>query len=398
MPNLAVSNRLAVNYAVESAFGTTPTAGNNKALRITGETLNFTLKKDSSKEIRYDRAVADISTLDADAAGSLPFEFSYREYDDFIEAAFQGTWAAFGTAGIGATFVGSFAPTTITAGAATTGSSAFTTLQKGQWFKLNAPAQPDNGKWLRVSPSVAPTSTVITLDALTPLSGTGSSIAGCTIATSRLFNYTTQRSFSIEDQFTDISQYLTYRGMVLSKMMLDIKSGSFITGSFDFMGKDQVRNTGTQLPGSTTLSQTFDVLNGVTNIPAVYEGGAALTSTYIKNFTFNLDNSTRGQKAIGVLGNAGIASGTGKVTGKAEMYFADGAMYQKFLDNAQTSLMVQIKDAAGNGYVITLPKVRYTKGDITAGSLDQDVMVSLEYQAVLDPVTSYQCIIDRLGA
>jgi hypothetical protein len=395
---LAVSNRAALRYLQETNFGVIAASGPNTAIRFTGEGINFGINKDRSKEIRSDRSVADLFSVAADVNGPARFELSYREYDAWLEAVFQGTWGVYGTAGIGTAFSGTFTSTTITAGAAPTGSSAFTTLAKGQWFRLNAPAQPDDGKWFMVSRSVAPTSTVLTVDTLTPLAGTGSGIAGCTLATSRLTNGTTQRSFTIERQLLDVGQYFAYRGCVFNKLSLSFKAGAAVGGSFDVMGKDALRNTATNLPGGTTASQTYDVMNSVNNVGNIYEGGAALANTFVQSLDLMIDNNLRGQKAIGTLGNAGIASGTQVVTGKVQIYLADGTLYDKFINNTASSLTVRVADGSGNGYAVTLPKTRYTNVSIAAGSIDTDVMLSADVQAVVDPTTSQVIFLDRFGA
>lgn len=394
---LSVSNRSKLAYILESVFGTIPGTGPNTALRFTGESLNFNLKKDYSKEIRSDRQIADLTTVGASATGGVNFELSYREYDPLIEAASQGTWAPYGALGIGTSFAGTFTSTTITAGVAPTTTSAFTTLSKGQWFRLTAPAQLDDGKFYMVSRTVAPTSTVITVDPLTPILGVGSAIAGTLLATSRLTNGVTQRSFDLETQFTDVSQFLAYTGMVVNKMSLSIKPGAFVTGMFDFMGKAGQRGSVTALPGAVTPSQVNAVINGVSGGIKVFEGGAVLANTFMKSFDIDIDNSLRGQEAVGTLGNAGMASGTVKVTGKMELYLADGTYYDKFLNNTATSIVVSVGDGS-NGYAITLPAIRYTDCKIDSGAIDQDISCSMTWQAVLDTTTLQTFFIDRFGS
>lgn len=394
---LSVSNRTKIAYILETLFGVIPGAGPNTALRFTGESINFSLKKDSSKEIRSDRQIADVMTLGASVSGGVNFELSYKEYDPLMEAALQGTWNPYGTAGTGTTFSATFTATTITAGAAPITTSAFTNLSKGQWFRLTAPAQLDDGKFYMVSRTVAPTSTVITVDTLTPLLGVGAAIAGTLLQTSRLTNGVNQRSFDLEVQSTDVSQFLTYTGMVVNKLSMALKSGAFVTGAIDFMGKTGLRSGATALPGANTASQTFSTINAVSGGFKVFEGAAVLANTFMKSFDIDVDNSLRGQEAIGVLGNAGVASGTVKITGKAELYFADGTYYDKFINNTASSIVIMLADGS-NGYAITLPMVRYTDCKIDSGSIDQDMMCSMTWQAVIDPTSLQSIFIDRFGA
>lgn len=405
MPALASSSRVQLSYIKETVFGTTPGAGNGRNLRITGESLNFDYSKESSKEIRADRQTGGATTVDATAAGSINFHMQYAEYDGLMEAALQGTWSVFGTNGVGATFAGTFVvgpPSTITAGAATTGSSLFTLLQAGQWFRLTAPTHANDGKLCRVSTTIAPSSTVITLDPSTPLvAGTG--VANCTVSTARLTNGVAQNSFSIEKSFTDIVQFLTFRGMTVNKMNLNFAAASLTDGSFEFMGKNVVRNAATQLPGSATASYSYDIQNSVRGVGQLWEGGIPLASTFVKSMSLALNNNLRGQKAVANLGNVGIGSGDLQFTGSLEVYFADGAIYDKFINDTYTSLIVSTQDTAGNGYVFSLPRVLLMNGRVVAQGENQDVMATFDFEAFADDANATAALrktifVDRVGA
>lgn len=383
---LASSSLTAIRYVPEATFGVTPTTG-SKALRFTGESLEFSAQSESSKEIRPDRQTTDLIRTGVSAGGDINFEMSYKEYDPLIEAALQGTYAFYGTDGLGSTLtldLDSVAHT-LTADIAPTGSSAFTALVKGQWFKLSAPGDAADGTFLKVSMTVAPTSTVITLDASTPLPGAGvrAAVADCTLTSSLLTNGTLQRTFSIEKAFTDVGQHFNFRGMAASKMALNFSSAAIATGSFSFMGKDAQRGN-TTFHGAVTASQTDDVVNTVSGVGNVLEDGVALSNTFIKSLNFTVDNNIRGQQAIGVLGNAGIASGSVAISGQVEIYLADGTIYDKFLNQIATSLQWTWKDVANQGYALILPKVKYGDAKVSAGSINQDVMLSIPFTALMD--------------
>ena len=394
---LATTSRAQLRYIKETTFGTVPVAGNPNNLRMTGESLDFAVTSELSKEIRSDRQKTDLVLVGAQSSGGVNFELSYNEFDALIEAALQGTWAVYGTSGVsGTVFSGTFTATTLTAAVAPTGADAFTTLQKGQWFKMTAPTDPNDGKYFKVSESVSPTTTVITLDALTPATASGPT-ANCKIATSRLVNGTTQNSFTVERAFEDVSQFFAFRGMTASKFSLSFASGAIVTGAVDFMGKDAVRNNATQMPGTPVASHTYDVMNAVSGVGEILEGGAAITGTFIKSLSFDSDNKLRGRSAIGTLGNVSIGSGTLEVKGTMEVYLADGTLYDKFLNNTASSLSLRATDGAGNGYVITFPKMKYSDAKVNAGGEDQDAMLSLPFTALMDPTTGKTILVDRVG-
>ena len=399
---LASSSAVQVRVIKETVFGTTPVAGNPNDLRVTGESLNFDISKESSKEINSTRAVSSAVPVSANASGALNFEFSYNEYDPLLESVLQSAYTVFGTAGVGATFIGTFTATTITASVATTGANLFTLLKPGQWFRLVAPSNANDGKILRNSLTVAPTSTVITLDTNTP-AVVAATIAGCTIATSRLTHGTTQTSWTIERNDVDITQFMAYKGMTPSKLSLNLASGSLTTGSIDFMGKNGVAAAVTAMPGSPVASKAFDIHSGVGGATsAVWLDGVPIAGTYVKSAALSFDNALRSQEAIGNLGAVAIGSGTINATAQLSVYFADSTLFAKFLANTNISMIFSSTDAAGNGYIITLPKCNIASYKTNAGGKDQDMMLDLSLNLLLDngnaDATLRKLIfIDRIG-
>lgn len=402
MSDLASTSRTQLRRIKETTFGVTPGAGNSSNLRFTGESFNFDIKKEESKELREDRQIGYVVPVSAGAVGGFNFHLSYSEYDPEIESILQGTWNKHGTEGVGSTFTADFTATTITASVAPTGANAFTNLQLGQWFRLVAPSNANNGRFFKVSSSVAPTSTVITVDASTPAT-VGSAVANCAVQTSRVANGTTQTSFSYEKEIPDAGEFFIYRGMTPGKMMLNFSSAALTDGSFEFMGKNAARDTATFMPGSPIASQAYEIQNSATGVGQLWEGGAPLSSTFIKSLQLTIDNVQRAQEAIANFGYVGIGSGTLAVTGTMEAYFADGALYDKFLDNIYTSIVVGTQDPAGNGYILTLPRVNLVSARLTAGAKDQDLMASFEIRALADdqnstPALRKTIFIDRVGA
>ena len=407
---LASTSAVQYAYIPEVTFGVTPGSGTTRLLRSTGDTFNYDITKESSKEINATRTISSVVPVGATASGGITGEISYQEWDILMAATLQSTYSVFGTNGVGATFTttaGGLAATSITASAATSGASIWTNLKGGQWIRLVAPGDANNnGKIVRVSTSVAPTTTVLTLDTNTPLTVNAGTVSNCTIATSRLSHGTTQTSFSIERQNPDLSpaQFFNYKGMTPSKMTVTEASSALSSISFDFMGKSALRTpTTSQLPASPTASYTYDIHSGVAGATVlVWEGGAPLTGTYVKSLTMNFDNTLRAQDGIGVLGSVGIGSGTIQITGSMEIYLADGALFDKFVANTNTSLIFSSVDIAGNGYIFTLPVVNFSSLKTNASGKDQDQMLSVEFTGLRDASNADATLrkavfIDRVG-
>lgn len=400
---LASSSLVQVRYIAESIFGTTPGAGNPRNLRVTGESLDFAVTKEQSKEINSTRTITSVAPVSAAASGGIQGELSYAEYDVLMAAELQSTWTVYGTNGVqAAASTITATATTLTAGTATSGNDSWANLQKGQWFRLVHPTSANDGKLFRVSTTVAPTTTVITLDPNTPATVVAS-LAGGIVQTSRLTHGTTQTSFSIERASTDINQFFCYTGQTPSKMDVNIASGSLSTISFDFMGKSVNRAATTQLPGSPIASYNYDVQSGVSGTTCqMWEGGAPITGTYVKSISLSYDNALRSQEAICTLGAVGIGAGTINVSGSMSVYFADGTLFDKFKANTNTSIIFSSQDSSGNGYVFTIPVANISSWKVTAGSKDQDMMVDLQFIGLRDasnatPALQKAIFVDRFG-
>lgn len=403
MPTLAASNRSQLGYKLEGTYPTNfgvPQGGNGANLNMLSETLDYTVKNEASKTIRSDRQVPDVVQLSAGSAGGFAFEAQYAEYDPFIQGAMQADYTVYGTFGISAASTGTLTATTstLTASVASAGIDSYATMHKGQWFVI-VPAVGASAavkaylksRPFKVSSTVAPTTTVITLDAATPIDTAIISAPlaiGYKIGTSRVYNGSLMKSYTLEVGHADITQFRQYTGMVTSKMDVKLGVGAIVTGSFDFVGKS-FNLLGATGNGTPAVSQVFTPANATRGVFDMLEGGSSISATtYIKSGEFSIDNTLRVQDAIGVFGAAGIGAGTFKAMGKLEVYFADSTIYNKLLSGVATSLTIPLLDVDGNGYVYHFPRIKYTAAKVAVGGLDQDNMLSMDWEAVLDPTAT----------
>jgi hypothetical protein len=402
MPTLSSSNRVQVGIKLEGVYPTNYgvlQGGNGLLVNITGESLSFDVKTEKSKILRADRQVTDLIQVGASAAGALNFEENYRDGDLLTEAALQSTYVVYGTNGVSAAIASlTMAATTLTAGAAPAGADAFTALIRGQWFGITPAAGTAqnivdycrNRAW-RVSTTVAPTSTVITLDPTTPFNTAlgGATLANARISSSRLTNGVTMRTFSIEVNHTDLGNvFRQYMGMSPNKIDLKFSAGSIVSGSIEFMGRTMTLASATGM-GTPTAASAYPSANAVKGVFDVVEGSALISaSTYIKAGELSISNNLRAQEAVGVFGNAGVGTGTFDVTGKLEVYFADALLYNKFLNNTVTQLCIPVLDPLGNGYVYCVCKAKYTAAKVNASGADQDNMLSIDFIGLMDSDTS----------
>lgn len=399
-----------LSFIPEVTRGVLPTTGNAVNLRMTSPTMKAAIATVKSAEIRADRLSSGLTRVDQDVDGGFDFELSAKEYDPFLEGLFGQSFKHFGVLGLGVVFSMTSTASTVTASAATTGSSIFTLLAKGSWFKLVAPSTAASAvkkyfadAWFKVSSTVAPTATIITLDASTPITAPGiigGSVTGYAISQSEAINSSTRKTFSMQYALSDVAQHLLYTGMEVNTMDLQIDVGAMITGSFGFIGQGHEVGGATFMPGTPVASQAFEVMNAVTDVGTIYENGTNLLAggSFIRSLSLSVNNNARGQKAVGVFGNAGVGLGELELGGSMEVYFQDATYYNKWLNGTNTKLSIGFADAAGNGYLIDLDKVSFTDGALNPGGASDDVMLTLPFSAFYDPVTQRGIRITRAVA
>jgi hypothetical protein len=381
----ADSNRAQVFAMEEVTWGDIPATALD-TLRFTGESLKFAIETITSNEIRYDRQVSDLVQVGAEANGGINWELSYGAVDLLLEGALFSDWEAEKT----------ITDTTISAANADSSfndsGSGFPSFSVGQWIKVSGfTGDPSNNGFFKV---VTATAAKITVDGTLVDDAAGESV---TIKGTMIRNGITKKSYVVEKQFADITQFISYTGMVVADMSLEVNAGAILTGVFNFMGKSGVRAGTTVGTGGPNAAPTNDVMNAVSNVLQVEEGGAA-SAAKLSKLNLSLNNNLRALPQIGVLGAGAIGAGRIDVSGGLSAYFEDGVIYDKFVAATASSLSWRMQDVAGNAYILTLPKIKWTDADVVAGGLNQDVMTEMGLQAILDPTTGCSIQFDKFAA
>lgn len=210
----------------------------------------------------------------------------------------------------------------------------------------------------------------------------------------RLVNGVTRRSFTIERWFQDLTaELVVMRGMVPGRFDLTVAAQEIATAQIGFVGMMAEHAT---TPLGPALPATAEpVLNAVANVGRIAEGGETVSGpNFIRRFTMKLNNSLRERQAIGTLGLVDVGAGRIDLSGEIETYFGSSALYQKYLDGAETSLSVRV-EAAGRALVLQLPRVKFESGRVNAAGANQDMMAELTWRAIRDPLTDAMILIDR---
>jgi hypothetical protein len=339
---LAQSDRETIRLKPEASFGVVSSTGNHYALRANGEGLEYSLKTEKSKELRNSRGVADLILVDADAAGDIPTEFSYGEYDSLICAALcTAPSNVVGTNGV-ATGTATFSSTGLTFAAGT----SFAQVESGQYIRVTGAVNTGNNGIFGPATGLLGGGTGIGFGTGTFTAETGT--ANVVVYGARYKNGTTKISHSIERLNNDLTgaRYEAFRGMVIDKWGMNWAPGSIVGQTLGFMGKDALpMSTGTALPGSLTASATNPIVNAVNQIGTIREGGAALSGTYCRGLSMQVSNNVEMLKALENLGAVDFRLGEFSVQLQMTLYLADATYYNKFINNTNTSFSWRVTDA-----------------------------------------------------
>lgn len=201
-----------------------------------------------------------------------------------------------------------------------------------------------------------------------------------------------ERSFTIERQFTDIGQYVRYRGCFVNRFSLSIRPNAMVTGNCEIVGLSG-ETASTPLSTSIAASQVgrqYDSYSG-----ALLENGTPLA--VVTGLELTLDNGINSQFVLFKRAASFVTWGRSNVTGTITAFFEDAGLIKKFLDESAVSLRFTLGRSEDGQYEFTLPKIRYTGAE---NNMEKDgpISISMPFQAVLDPVSNTNLSIKRIAA
>lgn len=200
---------------------------------------------------------------------------------------------------------------------------------------------------------------------------------------------TTQRSFTIERLFDDVTQYLRYTGMVASGFSLSVNPDAMVEGSVSFVGKGQevsqtIVTGATYSSAPTTLP--FDSFSGTIN-----EGGASIAT--VTGLEITLDNGSEASFVVGSAETPCIVDGRSNLAGTVTAQFRDEVLLNKFINETESSLEFTLTDGT-NSQTFLLPRIKYTGGSVPVSD-EGLVTISLPFQALYDETEASNITITR---
>ena len=197
----------------------------------------------------------------------------------------------------------------------------------------------------------------------------------------------TMKSFTLQKAFTDIGEYHVFPGCVINNWSVNVTPNGIITSVFSIMG--ETMETTQALTGATdkALNAPFDSFSGY-----LKEGG--VTNALVTGIDLTLSNNLSMLQVIGTNKAVGLVDGRATITGTMTAYFANSTLLDKFINETESVLEFQLADASSNTLTFTLPRIKYSGGDVPVND-EGPVTINMPFQALLDSVTGTTMTLTR---
>lgn len=446
---IATGNLVNLAYLREVTEGTMPLT-KPIALRKTSVGIQPTITTVTSTEIRSDRGVSDLVRTGASTSGDIAFEYSHAEYDPVIESALGcepvtlytitaadisfsaadnsinsaasgftvaslplGGWVKI----VGATNAANNGVAKIVS--ATTGkivvsrktlstdtASASTTISSKNF--RNGTSQPSFSMQVAYSDlsNIAYVSKGMSVDTLALNVASGALVSGTATLTGR----DTRGSITVTGSIATtvltvtvapvttlaVGDVLTGTGVTAGTTITALVTGSGGTGTYTVSASQTVSSTTiTAAPvfgdgTAATASSTNPILSAQANVASsgIFEGGAALSTTFFKTLNLSTQNNKRNLDAIGNIYSIDTQNGTFGASISMSAYFSDPMLLAKFLSGTASSLEYILSDSSNNYLIIDCPNVKYSTGTRTAAASNIDIMQDLTAQCLMSTTYS----------
>lgn len=381
---MAEGSRRQLTYVAEVTPGTSPSSGYKMLRNLGGSGINVTKQTLVSNEYRSDRAISSIRHGNKAPALEVPFELSYTSFDTPLEAALFGAWTvAYALTGLTVTVVAGTTKTFTVAGYDFVAAG----VAVGDKIVTTGFAAAGNNGTFTVSAVEATKITCATATGLEAV--TDDTDVAITTTRYYLKQGSTAKYLSIEEGFTDITQYQVMAGALCNGMTLNVAPNAMVTGSFNFLGLSTTAFSGTSIdstPDAAPTTQPFDSFTGT-----ITEGGSTIAT--VTALTLNLQNGLEHYFALFDADPYKIGTGRANLTGSVSCFFEDATMVNKFLNETASAIVFSLTDLAGNKLTCTIPAVKYTGG--TKNMTENNILIDLPFQAYYDATQATALRFDR---
>lgn len=386
----AESNRVDIRFSEETAWNEVPSTPTMASLPYTSESLIYDKRTIKSNIVRADRLTDDIIEVGAGSSGEINYEYKFGDFEKLIEGALGSKFAT-GTA----TYTGSGAAGDLQHAVSGGGTQVITgpastwdTFDVGAYVRVSGAATGANNGVFRIT---AITSTTLTIANAV---GVAENNQTSTVSQKMARTGTGKYSYLFEKNFGDVTQFISFQGMRVGTWSMNVEAEQIVTGTFGLVGAGAY-GAGSTISGAVNPAGALSIASATANVGRLEEGGVALT-TAVKAVRFNLNANPRQLTAVANKFPIGINLGSFEITGSVEAYFEDLVLYNKFVNHSDSSLVFEIDSPEDDRTIITITNLKFTNAAPVGAGLNQDVMVTLDFEAKNDATTTSMMQVDLL--
>lgn len=330
----------------ETTYGTLPAAAGAQLLRRVDFATNLSKDTYESNEIRPDLQVADMRHGVRRVMGTLNGELSPGSYSPYLGALLKRDFAAItAIASLSLTIAASGANWTITRA---TGSWLTDGVKLGMVGRITAGSvnAANLNKNLFVIGVTALALTVVVLNGSAMVAE--GPIASCTFTLPGKWTYVptsghTDKSWALEEWFSDISQSEVYTGLKFNKASVQLPPTGMATIALSATGKDLGQSGAVRYFTSPTAAGTTGVVAAVNGVLRVND----TTLASVTGINFDIDAGFTGDPVVGANVVPNQFAGRVRVSGQFTAYFEDGTLRDAFVAESQIGIFVAM--TTGNG-------------------------------------------------
>lgn len=201
-------------------------------------------------------------------------------------------------------------------------------------------------------------------------------------------------SFTFVDYNADIPDkpYTIYRGCEINTMTITVSAAAMTTIEFGVVGRTMEQAT--SLPAGSTVSPrtTTSPMDGFSG--ALREAGQPIS--VITELSFQVENGIESRFVVGSKFSISPSSGRRQVTGSLTAYFEDNKLRDKFLNETETAIELELLDPTDpdNKYIISVPRVKITEAPRPIDG-EGDIMLNMSYRGLLSAAAGHSIQITR---
>jgi len=206
-------------------------------------------------------------------------------------------------------------------------------------------------------------------------------------------------SYTFEKEYGDLTtnNFILFSGQRVSEWSLGFSHGEAVAGSFSMAGANVTSSSASSVgAGSVIPPTTTRIMNAVSDLSSI-EIDTVLFTGCLQSVELNVNNNLRPANCIGKDTPSDQLFGTANITGSISAYLTDTTILwytQKVINQVEMGIKFTISDGTSS-YEFDVPRAKITGNTPNAEGINTDVMITADFEALIDEVSGSSFIITK---